>query len=140
MDASLIVPILFRWLHIIPAAIAIGGLFFMRVILPEGTPPEVLSRSRRGFKMVIHTCILLLIASGTYNSIRLWPRFAANPGLFHGLWGMHILLGLVVFGISLWLLMGKEPPAKHRKWSMVNLVLLIVVAMIASILKTVRGG
>jgi hypothetical protein len=133
-------PIVFRWLHILPAAVAIGGVFFQRMVLPADAPREVMLRCRQVFKRVIHTCILLLVASGTYNSIRLWPRFAARPGLLHGLWGLHVALALVVFGISLWLLTGKAPPAGHRRWTMMNLVLLIGVAMIASVLKTIRGG
>ena len=35
MDAVLIV--ILRWLHIIPAAIAIGGLIFLRFVLPAAS-------------------------------------------------------------------------------------------------------
>lgn len=137
--------ILFRWLHIVPAAVAIGGVLFMRVILPaglsgveEGTAKQVMLRCRRVFKMVIHTCILLLLISGTYNTIRLWPGYNLRPGLLHGLWGMHVILGLVVFGIAVWLTVGEGLRAGHRKWLMVNLVLIVIVAMMASVVKTVR--
>jgi uncharacterized membrane protein len=139
MDAAL--SVLFRWLHVIFAALAIGGIFFMRVILPAGirhldatTRDDVFLRTRRRFKMVIHAAILFLIISGTYNSIRMWDQY---KGL-HGLWGTHILLALIVFGIALWLLVGRQPPAQHDRWAMVNLVLLLVLVAVASTLKNVR--
>ena len=139
MDVAL--SVLFRWLHVIFAALAIGGVFFMRVVLPAGirhldeaTRDDVMLRCRRVFKYVIHSAILFLIISGTYNSIRLFDQY---KGL-HGLWGTHLLLAFIVFGISLWLLMGKHSPSKHGRWSMVNLVLLIVLVAVASTLKNVR--
>src|SRR5690349_11682981 len=116
VDARAGIVILFRWMHVIAAALAIGGVFFMRVVLPAGLKElapdvrqQVFLRCRRVFKMVIHSCILLLLLSGIYNSVRLFGQYRADPPLLHGLWGGHILLALVVFGISLWLLAGKEP-------------------------------
>ena len=139
MDAVLTV--LFRWLHVIFAAVVIGGVVFMRIILPAGTRhldaatrDDVFLRCRRIFKMVIHTAILFLLISGVYNTIRLWDQYRG----LHGLWGTHVLLGLVIFGISLWLLMGKQAPGGHQTWALVNLVLLLVLVAVASTLKTVR--
>jgi hypothetical protein len=63
--------------------------------------------------------------------------FKQYEGL-HALWGTHILLGLIVFGISLWLLMGKQPPKSHDRWAMVNLLLLFLLVAVASTLKNVR--
>ena len=64
--------VLSRWLHIIPACLAIGGAVFIRFILPVGlsvleTEQQkiVYLRCRRIFKMLIHTSILLLLLSGT---------------------------------------------------------------------------
>jgi hypothetical protein len=134
-----------RWLHIIPAALAIGGIFFMAVILPAATfgvdaeaRATVLARARRIFKMVIHTSILLLLLTGIFNSIRLFPQYKANPGLTHALWGMHMLLALVAIGISIWLLKGPQPPAGHRTVALLNFILLLLLVLSASTLKTVR--
>ena len=136
-----VLAVVFRWLHVIFAALVVGGVFYMRVVLPAGirhldeqTRGDVFLRCRRVFKMVVHTAILLLVISGIYNSWRLFPQYTG----LHPLWGTHILLAVIVFGISLWLLMGKQPPASHDKWSMVNLVLLIVLVAVASTLKNVR--
>ena len=52
--------------------------------------------------------------------------------------GLHVLLAIAVFTISLILLAGKEPPLTHKKWMTVNLVLLMFVVAAASTLKWVR--
>ena len=137
--------ILARWLHLVAAAIAIGGVFFMRIILPlalQGVDPaaqrEVFLRARKIFKRAIHTAILLLLLSGIYNSVRLFPEYKTHPSVLHALWGMHILVGLIVFGISLWLLAGESPPAAHKTFAAVNLVLLLILVALGSSLKTAR--
>ncbi len=137
--------IFFRWLHLAAACVAVGGAFFVRVVFPRGqkeldqaTARSVLILTRRAFKMVIHTCILLLLISGTYNAVLNWPGYtAAGPGLGHGLFGLHLLLALSVFAIALWLLAG-EPKPTHRQWLTVNLVLMFLTIAAASTVKFVR--
>lgn len=145
MADELFLGILFRWLHIIPALLVVGGLFFMRIILPFGLDgveepkrSELLLRCRRGFKMLVHVCILLLLISGIFNSFRLWTQYNLNPALLHGLWGAHVILGLIAIGVSVWLLAGGTLRASHRQFAIMNLVLLIVLAAVASTLKQVR--
>jgi uncharacterized membrane protein len=145
MNAGEVAGLVFRYLHVIAAALAIGGVFFMRVILPAGTAgldeagrEQVFLGARRKFKIVVHTCVLLLLASGIFNSIKLFPQYNAKPGLLHGLWGMHILIGVLVMAISLWLLAGQKPPASHRKWGMVNVMLMLLLVLLASSVKQVR--
>jgi uncharacterized membrane protein len=145
MDASLVLVVIFRWLHIIAAALVIGGVFFVSLVLPAGmkameptAQQNAIRAWRRVFKRVVHTCILLLLASGIYNSIRLFPHYAAQPGLLHGLWGGHFLLALGAFTIALWLLVGKDPRQGQPRWMMVNLVLLLLAVAVASTLKTAR--
>jgi uncharacterized membrane protein len=141
-----VVIIFFRWLHVATACLAVGGVFFMLVVFPIGLRTleaeagrTMLLRTRRAFKMVIHPCILLFLVSGTYNAVMNWPAYTAiGPGLGHGLFGIHLLLALIVFGIALWLLAGKEPPVNHKKWMAVNLVLMLLAIAAASTLKYVR--
>lgn len=137
--------VLFRWLHIVPACLAIGGVFFMRVVLPaglSGLEPEqrqaTLLRCRRVFKIIIHTCILLLIISGTYNAIGNWGKYRVTVPTSHAFFGLHVILALAVFVISIMLLLGKEPPPSHRKWMTVNLVLLALLVAASGSLKWVR--
>jgi uncharacterized membrane protein len=138
--------IFFRWMHIATAAVAVGGVFFLRIVFPialRALDPQsahtMLLRTRRVFKMVIHSCILLLLISGTYNAVTNWPKYSAmGHGLGHGLFGVHLLLALIVFGISLWLLMGAEPRSSHLKWLAINLGLMFLTIAAASVLKYAR--
>jgi len=139
--------ILFRWLHILAACLAVGGAFVMRVIVPIGLKdlePEARQAAflklRRVFKMVIHTCILLLLASGTYNTLGNWSAYNQIPARAHPLWGVHVLLGVLIIGISLYVLAGKEPPKTHGKWMMINLLLMAAALGAAAALKYVRDN
>jgi uncharacterized membrane protein len=134
-----------RWFHVIAACVAIGGAVFIRFILPAGLKlleseqqKAVYLRCRRVFKMMVHTCILLLLLSGTYNAIANWQKYKLVMPTSHMFFGLHVLLGLAVFTISLILLAGKEPPPMHKKWMAVNVVLMMLVVAAASSLKWVR--
>lgn len=138
--------IFLRWLHLVAACLLLGGVFFIRFVFPaanRGLEPgeghAAFLRVRRAFKMVVHSCILLLLISGAYNAVRYWPAYTGmGAGLGHSLFGLHLLLGLVVFGIALWLLAGGEPPASNRKWAAVNVVLLLLTIAAASSVKYFR--
>jgi uncharacterized membrane protein len=143
MNAVLIV--ILRWLHIIPAALAIGGLVFMRFVLPVATRSleeeqsrEVFLRARRIFKIMLHASILLLIISGVINSIRYYDFYKATKPLGIALWHTHMFLAVIVFVISFWSLAGKAPPASHRAAAMVNVILLLVLVAVSSTLSYVR--
>src|SRR5579863_7815749 len=90
--------ILSRWLHVISACLVIGGVLFIRFILPHSLklldPPQqkqVLLAVRRSFKMVVHTAILLLLITGIYNTTLAWDKYQLDKALLHALWGTHIL-------------------------------------------------
>jgi hypothetical protein len=79
------------------------------------------------------------LISGTYNAVANWQAYTdAGPGLGHGIFGVHLLLALIIFGIGLWLLAGAEPPPNHKSWAAVNLVLMLLTIAAASTLKYVR--
>jgi len=137
--------IFFRWLHVFTACVAIGGVFFMRLIVPIGLATldpvprkAAFLRLRRVFKMVIHTSILLLLVSGIYNSWANWDAYNQIPQQAQPLWGTHVLLALCIFAISLYVLAGVEPPARHAKLMAVNLVLMALLLAVAATLKYAR--
>jgi uncharacterized membrane protein len=139
--------ILSRYLHVISAVLAIGGLFFLRVILPLGlaqadaaSRDAVFLRCRRAFKMVIHPAVLLLILTGAFNTWAAWNDYKLNKPLMHGLWGPHMLLGLTAMIIALVALAPKEPPRWHKTAAAVNLFLLLTAVLLASTLKYVRDS
>jgi uncharacterized membrane protein len=134
-----------RWIHIICAALIIGGVFFMRIVVPYGLAvlpadarEQAFLRMRRIFKIVVHSGIALLLLSGSYNTWVNLPTYHAAGPLSHSLLGVHILLALTAFTIALVLLAGPRPPVSHRKWLAVNLVVLALLVAAASSLKTVR--
>jgi uncharacterized membrane protein len=140
-----ILDVLMRYLHVVAACLAVGGAFFIRVILPIGMrdlDPEnrdrVFLRSRRGFKMLFHPAMLAFIVSGVYNAWKNWPQYKVNHALLHGLFGTHLLLALAIFTISIVLLKGVEPPRKHRGWMKVNVALMLLTILVASTLKWAR--
>ena len=139
--------IFFRWLHIVPACLALGGLVIMRFVLPAGLsqiPEEhrapVLNKCRRIFKMVIHTSILLFLISGAYNSYRNFPVYGEIKPMGHALWGLHIMFGLIVIGIALMILTPKQHSPSHRPWMVVNIVLILIIIALGSSLKYVRDN
>jgi len=145
VDVSWTCVILLRWVHVLCAGLLIGGTFFLAFLLPRSrgndNPPEadaLYLRSRRGFKMLVHTCVLLLLISGIYNAYGNWHLYAMNRPLAHGLFGPHLLLGLVVFIILLVVLARRSPGPRERTWLRVAVVLLFLTFLVASSLKYVR--
>jgi uncharacterized membrane protein len=142
----IILNIFFRWLHVVCAAAFIGGLFFFRLILPFGLKAiadeelrqTVFLRCRKVFKMTVHTMVLLLIVSGTYNTIQNWSVYKTNPAEMHSLWGNHLLLALIAIGIALYALAGKAAPKHGRLLMATNLVVLLMAVAAASTLKWAR--
>ena len=121
MDFNAIVSILFRYIHVITACTAIGAAVFMRFILPpaiasldESARLEILRRCRKGLKIIVHSAIMLLIISGSFNAWRNWPMYHDGVPLTHALFGMHVLLGLTVFALQLVILAG-DPKPGHLK-------------------------
>lgn len=142
-----IVNILFRWLHVFAACLAVGGAFFLRGVLPVAIRPldaenaqGVFLRARRGFKMIVHPVVLALLLSGGYNAWRNWRWYSQNPPLLHGLFGMHLLLGLIVITILLMVLAGREPMRSHRSLLKINLFLMALTVLAASVLKWGRDN
>lgn len=99
---------------------------------------QLLLRTRRTFKMLIHTAILLLLVTGIYNTYLAWDKYALDEAVLHALWGTHILLAALAFAISLYVLAGAQPPRSHRTLMAVNFVILLLVVAAASTLKWAR--
>ena len=140
---SIFFAVLFRWVHVVSACVLLGGVFFMRVVLPAidaagGGDGQALLRARRVFKRVVHTCVLLLLLSGAYNAWANWPRYKLNPPVMHALFGTHVLLGVGVFVAAMAALAGAEPRKSYRRTLAVSLVLMLLGVGVASTLKWAR--
>src|SRR4051794_20842572 len=116
-------------------------LAFSRTVLMRGGLPLGLAqadgasrdagclRCRGVFKMVIHTCVLLLLLTGGFNTWRAWGDYRLDRPLTHALWGPHMLLGITAMVIALLLLAPKEPPRWHRTGAMINLIILFITVL-----------
>jgi uncharacterized membrane protein len=139
------VTIVSRWLHVISACLAIGGVAFIRFVLPRGLKlldeagqRQVLLAVRRTFKRVVHAAILLLLITGIYNTRLAWDKYDLNKALLHALWGTHVLLAACGFAISLYVLAGPQPPRSNRKLMALNFAILLLVVAAASTVKSAR--
>jgi uncharacterized membrane protein len=137
--------VLSRWVHVISACLVIGGVFFMRFILPRGlrmldesAGKQAMLACRRSFKMLTHTSILLLILTGIYNTYLAWDKYKLDEAVLHSLWGMHVLLAALAIGIALYVLAGTEPPRAARRLMALNFVILLLAVAAASTVKWAR--
>jgi uncharacterized membrane protein len=141
-----IVIILSRWLHIVSACLLIGGVFFIRFIVPkglglvgdDGQRRQAMLKMRRIFKMLAHSVILLLLITGIYNTFLAWDNYKLDEAVLHSLWGTHILFAGLAFLIVLYVLAGREPPRSYRMFMAVNFVILLLAVAASSSLKWAR--
>ncbi len=135
-----------RWVHIFSVIVAVGGTVFIRLVLhpvaKATLPPEVGSQFSpkliRRWAYVVHTCILLLLLSGTYNTIVQFPLHKGQPA-YHAIWGVKILLALALFFIAI-AITGRSAAfegmrKKRPQWMAVNIVLAAIIVLLSNILK-----
>lgn len=154
-----ILPLISRWLHIIPAIILVGGTLFMRLALApvasaaEGSETAELRESirRKWAKWVMISSGLLLV-SGLYNSAIKAMGFQMSGTPYNGLLLVKILLALAVFYLSAVLSGRSEKAVKFRqsetKWLNILCVLMLAIVIIAGYMKMdsanyekkIRGG
>jgi uncharacterized membrane protein len=139
-----------RWLHLSAVMIAVGGTFFLRVVLHPAAQAALGDDARQALRdrllrrwaRVVHVAILVIILSGTYNLVLLLPRHKPVPGqmpLYHVLLGPKLLLAGVLFFIAI-AVTGRsrtfEGMRKRRPlWLAVNLVIAGLVVLLSNILK-----
>lgn len=145
-DTSVVPVIISRWIHLASIIVAVGGTVFIRFVLHptvrEGLSPEIGSQFvpavLRRWSRVLHACILLILLSGTYNTIVQFPRHRGQP-LYHSLWGVKLLLALVLFFIASALVGRSAAFERFRRnrplWMGVNIALAAAIILISNILK-----
>jgi len=134
-----------RWFHVISACVLIGCAFFSVVLFPialRGLDPESRLKAmlalRRPLKMVVHPGILFLLVTGAYNAWRNWPIYNQWPGITHGIFGMHLLLGLAVMSLQLVFLAGRNPKPSGRSMAKWALIFAFLTVLAGSTLKWAR--
>jgi len=145
-DASWMVAILSRWVHLSFACLLVGGAFFVAFLVPGATTAEAVEPAtapvnlqiRRGLKMMVHSSVLFLLITGTYNAILNWPAYWKNIPLTHALFGSHLLLALIIFVILMVMLARKQPRTAERRGLRIAVVLMFLTVLVASSLKFAR--
>ncbi|HJT33662.1 MAG TPA: hypothetical protein VJ783_16575 [Pirellulales bacterium] len=139
--------IVFRWLHILSAITAVGGTIFMRMalmpsvaVLSDEQHQALREQVRSRWVKWVMAAILFLIVSGIYNFFaKLDAIDKIYKGLYHGLFGVKVLLALVIFFLAS-ALTGRSPAfaairQNAKLWLSVNMALAIVVVCISGVLR-----
>ena len=149
-DIDISVPgIISRWVHIASVIVAVGGTVFIRFVLhPSGQ--EVLSEEARQslrptlmkrWTRFLHLCIGLIIASGIYNTVVMFPKHRGQEGFYHPLWGAKVMLAVILFAIAMLLTSKGEVFVAIRKQApkllTVNVLLAAGIVLLSNILKNI---
>lgn len=150
MSADLILPIVFRWVHILSAVVAVGGTIFIRFVLTPAVKATLADeqhaalreRLMRRWHVVVMACITGLLVSGVYNFVTLSLPKAKGIPAYHPLFGVKFLAAMGVFFLAS-ALTGRSPGfaplrANARKWLAVNVALAVVVILLSGVLKNLK--
>jgi hypothetical protein len=152
-----------RYLHVIAAALLIGGTLFYELIVPvaidELKDPQKLSvfaRARWAFRWIVWCSLAVLLITGAISSWRNFPGYNGHEAYSLGYsgsfsaerpyhlvgpgywWLAHALLGLLGLGVAVALVLGRTPPRYPLIWMRINLVILMIVIFLASTTRDIR--
>ncbi|HEY4309944.1 MAG TPA: hypothetical protein VGN12_10870 [Pirellulales bacterium] len=141
------VSVAFRWLHILPAIIAVGGTIFMRAALVPalGELPEAQRKTfheaiRSRWSKWVMASITFLLISGFYNFFTLNAKYKFPP-LYHPLFGIKVLLALAIFAIAS-ILSGRSSTAQRvrqnpRPFLNLNIALAVLLVCISGVMRNI---
>jgi len=143
------VEVLFRWMHIVPAIVLLGGTIFLAVVAvpktssPDGAPPAWLGKVRKRWAMLSGLCILLLVVSGLWNFMAYrMPEVKDTGPLYQALFGVKVLLALGVFFIVS-LMAGRSPTfepmrARPGRTLMIAAAMGLAIVLIAGVMHNIN--
>jgi len=139
MDNEILI-LVFRWLHLVPATILVGGTIFLRCAYRPSEPSSEQSENvRRRWAKLVMLSVALLLLSGLYNTAWISIKYEL-PGHYHMLLGVKILLALAVFFLVSVLSGRSDLAAKFRNkeamWLNVTVFLAVAVVMLGGVMKT----
>lgn len=142
--------LLFRWMHILPAIVAVGGSIFMRMALlpavtalPDSERPKFHEAVRSRWSKWVAGSILFLVVSGFYNFFYNTRTFNLPP-VYQMLFGVKFLLALQVFAVAS-IFSGRSALAQRlrqnpRPWLNLNVTLAVLVVLISGVMRTMNHG
>jgi len=138
-------PLVSRWLHIIPAIILVGGTLFMRLALApvasaaaDSETTELRESIRRKWAKWVMISVGLLLISGLYNAATKAMGFHLGP-VYNGLLLLKILLAFAAFYLSAVLSGRSEKAVQFRqsetKWLNILCGIMLAIVLIAGYMK-----
>jgi putative copper export protein len=154
-----------RYLHIVCAAILVGGTLFYEMVVPSAidelkTEQQlfIFARARWFFKWIVWVCAVVILFSGVVNSYGHWREYnrdesyqiatsnsqlpadesvspVVRPGWW---WAAHSSCGILAIIISVGLTIGKVPPSQPIRWMRLNLIILLLVVFLATATRQTR--
>jgi uncharacterized membrane protein len=135
--------ILMRYLHIVSAVLAVGGMAFISLclqpsvrLLEDNLRASVMKLVLRRFNFVVLAAVGGLVVSGTYNWVVLAPTYKEMGARGNMLIGVKVLLAVAIFAVVFARTFGIIKPT--RFWHMFNLHLAAVVILLAAVLRYFR--
>jgi copper transport protein len=130
-------------LHVTAAAVWVGGLFALVVIVPrEGVPPEIADRAARRFSTF---ALAAVIAVGLTGAVRALAELSSVSQLWTTSYGRAILAKSAIFAVLL--VLGavsratvREGAGRLRNVVRVELVLAVALVVAVAILTSLRPG
>ncbi len=141
MDSVAVTPLIMRWMHILSAVAAGGGILFYWLVLAPAMrkvlTPEQATALRDGvmrrLKMIIHPTIVLFLISGFYNYLVVLRPLHDGQAIYHAMFGTKFLLAIAVFALAIVLTSTRKWSEKLRTgklgWAVLSLLVIAVIAI-----------
>jgi len=135
-----------RFLHIAPAIAAGGATIFVRLALlpalaslPEAERARLKETIDRRWRVVVMTCIALLLVSGIANFLLYQAPAHKGQSLYHALFGVKVIAAFVVFFLAS-ALSGRSAGlasirASARFYAGLAAALVLVIVLISAVLR-----
>jgi uncharacterized membrane protein len=135
-----------RWLHVVATTLIVGGTLFFEFVIPiaiEDFKSEqrltVLGRARWVFKRVVVAAAFLLLVSGATSVYRMWDVYRDPAYKFSGYFAaIHAAIGVLALVVALALTVPRSPPDRPIGWMRINLGILLVALLAATLARHVR--
>lgn len=143
-----IVPLVLRWMHIVPAVVAGGATVFVWIALlpalaqlPEAERLRAREAISTRWRVVVMACITLLLVSGIANFVLYQAPVHKGQSLYHALFGVKFLAAMIVFFLAS-ALTGRSAAlsgirANARVWVAVNAALVLLILLISGVLRAI---
>lgn len=141
-----ILPVVMRYVHVVSAVLAVGGLAFLITcfspairLLEDSLRQSVYKLAHDRFLRVLWIAIGGLTISGVYNWYLNFEAYRKLGPIGNALIGTKVLLAVIMFTLVIARSAGLINPKNPKLLPMINIHLAAIVILLASILRVLRG-